>query len=211
MTTGIEERLSVDLARIAGSIKSEPRPLEARSARRPRGHRSVAVGVAALALFGGGVVLAATVIPDDVERGYNGVDEYLGCGIVLRDEARVVATVRRADGNDLEMWVAPTSTASVVAGVRVVSPDGTWLGTAGGCGHELGSTWASASTEVADGQTIGIVDVRGHTNSAVDSVVVRFSSGATVNATVQSDGYFLASLRDQVSKYETDATVDAAP
>ncbi len=69
-------------------------------------------------------------------------------------------------------------------------------------GNKLDESWAGASTELRDGESTGIIDVRGHIAEPVSAAIVTFASGATVNVEVQSDGYFLTSFRDDVTKYD---------
>jgi hypothetical protein len=207
MTT-IEDRLLSDLPRIAATIETHPRPWKPPSGARRRGKRLIVGGVAVLALAGGGIALAKALIPGDVQRMHDQIDEIGGCGTVQSDQTRLVATAERADGNRLELWVAPTTSGLIADSLRTVNTsDGSWSGTSGGCGYERDVSWASASTEIADGESTGIIDVRGHIVDAVPSVVVTFASGATVAVEVQTDGYFLTSFRGDITKYETSAAV----
>lgn len=210
MTT-IDDRLRRDLPSIAETIDTHPRPWQPRRVVSRRGRRAVVGGVTVLALAGGGIAFARVLIPDDVEQVHHRIDDFGGCGIVDSEQTRLVATAVRADGDRLELWIAPTTSGLVADSVRIVDArDGSWVGTGGGCGNKLDESWAGASTELADGESTGIVDVRGHIAEPVSAAIVTFASGATVNVKVQSDGYFLTSFRDDVTKYETLATVSPA-
>lgn len=211
MTTPVEDRLRADLPLIASSIESTPRPAWPTRATSPRRRRAALFGIGAVIVFGGGIAVAVRIIPDDVQYVNEHMNEYGGCGLVLEDEGRVVATTQRADGNNLELWIFPTSTGLVADHVRIVAPDGSPLGSAGGCGSEIDATYAWTSTEIASGQSTGIIDMQGHINEDAESVLVRFDSGATVVAAVQLDGYFLVSFRGDVHMYEAPATVEPWP
>jgi hypothetical protein len=65
-----------------------------------------------------------------------------------------------------------------------------------------------ASTEVADGETVGVVDIVGRADPTAKSVRVTFASGAVVNAVVQTDGYFVVSVRDDITRYQTTPKVE---
>lgn len=211
MTT-IEDRLLRDLPRIAATIETHPRQWKAPSPLRRRSWRAVVGGVSVFALAGGGIILAEAVTPDDVQRHFDQVDDFGGCGTVEREQTRLVATAERADGDRLELWIAPTTSGLIADTLRIENAnDGTWNESSGGCGYEKDASWASASTEIASGESTGIVDVRGHIGELVPSVVVTFASGATVAIDVQTDGYFLTSFRDETTKYETLATVEPGP
>ena len=148
-------------------------------------------------------------LPADVQRANDQMTEPGSCGNAIADQASMVASGPRADGDRLELWITPTSTGDQTIDLRILLPDGTWSGSTGdGCGYNGLQNWAYASTEVADGQVIGVVDIVGRTDPAAKSVRVTFGSEAVVNAVVQADGYFVVSIRDDTTRYSSTPRVE---
>lgn len=201
MNTSLEHRLRADLREAADSIASIPPPFDRSKDRRRRRHL-IAIGVAGLVVAGGGVAIAARLIPDDVQQTNDQMTESGVCGTAMSDQAQMVASAPRADGNRLELWVSPTSTGNIVTNLRIVQPDGTFTGTTGGCGYDNPNSWAGASTEIADGQSEGTVDIYGRTDPGAFAARVTFDSGKVLTVDVQTDGYFVSSLADDVTKYQ---------
>lgn len=200
MNTSFEQRLRTDLREAAVSIASSPPRFDA--SKQPRRRHFIAIGAAGVVLVGGGVAIAGRLIPEDVQRTNDQMTEVGVCGSVLSDRAQMVATTPRTDGNQLELWVSPTSTGNSATNLRIVEPDGTWLGGGGGCGWDDPSSFAAAATETAEGQTDGLVDIYGRTDPGASAARVTFQSGAVVTVAVQTDGYFVYSLSDDVNKYQ---------
>jgi hypothetical protein len=148
-------------------------------------------------------------LPADVQQANDRMTEPGSCGNAITDQASMVASGPRADGDRLELWITPTSTGDQTIDLRILLPDGTFSGGAGaGCGYTGLRNWGWASTEVADGATVGVVDIVGRTDPAAKSARVTFGSGAVVNAVVQTDGYFVASVRDDITRYQTTPKVE---
>ena len=121
----------------------------------------------------------------------------------------MVASGPRVDGDRLELWITPTSTGDQTIDLRTLLPDGTFSGSTGdGCGPGGLQNWGWASTEVADGETVGVIDIVGRTDPAAKSVRGTFGSGAVANAVVQTDGYFVVSVRDDITRYQTTPKVE---
>lgn len=207
-TSSIEERLRDDLRRVAESIVSQPPMLVvAPTARRTRRHRIGLACIAGLALAGAGTAVALRLAPDDVQRMNDQITQIGTCGIALTDQAVLVATAERADGNRLELWITPTSTGEELSNLRIVQPDGEFLANGGGCGY-VGPEWIYTATEHADGQTTGVIDIAGRTLTDAKSVRITFASGAAATAIVQDEGYFIVSLRDDTTRYDTEPRVE---
>lgn len=204
----IEERLRDDLPRLAVAIVSAPPTFVAASLARRRRRRIGVACVAGLALAGAGTAVALRLVPDDVQRMNDRLENLGNCGTVLTDQAAMVASAKRADGKRLELWITPTSTGNQSTDLRIVLPDGTWSGGGGGCGYANNHEWVYTSTEVADGQTVGVIDIAGQTDTNAKFVHITFSSGAVATAAVQADGYFVVSLRDDITRYETEPHVE---
>jgi hypothetical protein len=201
VNTSFQQRLRTDLREAADSIVSSPPPFD-RSKYRRRRRRFIAIGAAGLVVVGGGVAIAARLIPHDVQRSNDRMSETGACGTVLTDQAHMVASAPRADGNRLELWITPTSTGNIATSLRIVRPDGTFNGDTGGCGVDNPKSWAGASSDIADGQSEGTVDIYGRTDPGATRARVTFYSGTVVTVDVQTDGYFVHSLTDDVTKYQ---------
>jgi hypothetical protein len=201
MSTSFEQRLRTDLREVAESIVSSPPAFDRSVRRRPR-RRFTAIGAAGLVVLGGGVAIAARLVPDDVQRANDRVTESGVCGTVMTGEAQMVASAPRVDNNRLELWITPTSTENIVTNLRIVRRDGTFDGDSGSCGLDNPQSWAGATFEIADGQSEGIVDIYGHTDPRASAARVTFYSGTVVTVDVQTNGYFVQSLTDDVTKYQ---------
>lgn len=201
MNTSFEHLLSADLRKVADSIVSSA-PLFDQSKRGHRRRHALTICAAGLVVVGGGVAIAARLIPDDVQRTNDQMTQTGVCGTAWSDQAQMVAAAPRADGNRLELWVSPTSTGNIATSLRIVQPDGTFTGNTGGCGYDNPNSWAGASTEIADGQSQGTIDIYGRTDPGASAARVTFDSGEVVTVDVQSDGYFVHSLTDAVTKYQ---------
>ena len=97
MTT-LDDRLRLDLPRIAAAVETQPRPWPPPIKPKRSRRRVVVVGLAVVALAGGGVALADALIPDDVVTMHQQVNDYRGCGKVESDKTKLVASAARADG-----------------------------------------------------------------------------------------------------------------
>jgi hypothetical protein len=201
MNTSFEQRLRTDLREAADSIVSSPPPFD-RSKRRWRRRYVIAIVAAGFVVVGSGVVIAARLIPDDIQQTNDRMTGSGACGTAMSNQAQMVASAPRADGNRLELWVTPTSTGNIATSLRIVQPDGRFYGTTGGCGYDNPNSWAGGSSEVADGQSEGTVDIYGRTDPGASAARITFYSGTVVTVDVQSDGYFVQSLTDDVSKYQ---------
>ena len=80
----------------------------------------------------------------------------------------------------------------------------------GRCDDGIETSYAIAGTELADGETQGIIDIYGRIEPPATFARVTFTSGRVVTAIVQSDGYFLQSLFDSTSAYGDVASVEPA-
>ncbi len=123
------------------------------------------------------------------------------CGAPDFNQMAMVASGLRADGNMLELWVAPTSTGEGVIVLLGLRHNGDPMGATSTCNGKLEANYASATTDIADGETVGIVDIYGRTDASATQVRVTFASGKVVEAYVQTDGYFVMSLLDTVYSY----------
>jgi hypothetical protein len=130
------------------------------------------------------------------------------CGAILTDELAMVAWAPRADGNSLELWVAPTSNGGSAEQLISFRHNGAALGASGGCGGDSQSGWAGASSDLASGEIEGIIDIYGQTDPTASDARVTFTSGKVVIAAVQTDGYFISSFIDVVSSYSEVETVE---
>lgn len=208
MNTPFEELLRTDLRDAAGTIAGTPPAFRQPTPRRRHRH-VIAIGAASLVMVGGGVAIAGRLIPDDVQQTNEQMTEFGVCGDVMSDKAQMMASAPRADGNQLELWVTPTSTGNIATSLRIVQPDGTFTGNAAGCGFDNPNSFAGASAEFADGQTLGTVDIYGRTDPGASAARLTFDSGEVVTVAVQSEGYFVLSLTDDVTKYESVTLIEA--
>ena len=202
MNTSFEQRLRIQLHEVASTIVSDPRQFDhSRHIRRRR--RIVAIGAAGLVLFGGGIAIAARLIPNDVKRVNKTLTELGSCGTIVTSRSEMVAFAPRPDGSRLELWVSPTSTHNIATNLRIVRPDGSAGGDTAVCGYEDPKRFegTGASTD-PDGQSQGMLDIYGRTDPGASAVRVTFYSGKVVTVDVQTDGYFVLSLVVDVTKYE---------
>jgi len=100
MTT-LDDRLRLDLPRIAAAVETQPRPWPPPIKPKRSRRRVVVVGLAVVALAGGGVALADALIPDDVVTMHQQVNDYRGCGKVESDKTKLVASNYRKNGDDV--------------------------------------------------------------------------------------------------------------
>ena len=132
------------------------------------------------------------------------------CGTPDLNQMAMVASGLRADGNRLELWIAPTSTGRVVNVLLTMRHNGAPMGAASRCNDEVEVSYADAGTEIADGESVGIIDISGRTSPNATQARITFTSGKVVLAAVHTDGYFVVSIQDSIAGYSEVESVEGS-
>lgn len=135
------------------------------------------------------------------------------CGKPDFNQVAMVASGLRADGNLLELWVAPTATGEGMTVLIAMQHNGEFISASSSCDRRIEPTFAETSfdypgTDVPDSEPKVLIDISGRTDPAATRVRVTFASGEVVEADVQSDGYFVASLIGTILAYAEVKTIE---